>query len=167
MNLSNFDILLSTLFIIPIILTILTYLRVKMILKRDGPAKIEVNQRYSGVLLEHAEAIEPTSPLFATFYLLLLPPQARIFFKDFEGGDVHRMWISSMVIRIVLMLLAVVFLLNQGHVLSFGMATLLLILQNITHSMLSNYYFLRYYEVDFEIEYIDDDKDHPDSDTDR
>lgn len=150
------DIGLAILFNLVAALFFYTYVKVSAIAKRDGSAKLEINKRYKGILLDHVECLEETSVAYQTFRLMGLELTASTFFRDFEDNG-NRMLIIQWIIRLLGVGLGFHFLLQAGLTYSFFGLAAALYMHSATFRKISCYYYLRYYEVDLMIS--DEDKD--------
>lgn len=151
--------ILAFLFIVLTFLTLLTYLKINSIIDRDGPAKIEVNKKFEGVLLEHAEMIPTTSPLYLPFLAsgFRFDSFAKIFFNDFQDSG-SRLTILQWFIRVTIAIFTYVGLYLEGQDLAAYAIGLFLVVQSLCFDKLSMYYFLRYHFVSFKVELIEDDE---------
>lgn len=151
---------LTVVFLTLTFLTLLTYLKINSIIDRDGPAKIEVNKKFEGVLLDHAEMIPKTSPLYLPFLAsgFRLDSFATIFFKDFQDSG-SRLGIVQWFMRVTVAIFTYVCLYLEGHDLAAYSIGLFLVVQSLCFDKLSMYYFLRYHFVSFKVELIEDEQD--------
>ena len=154
---------LAAVFILLTFLTLLTYLKINSIIDRDGPAKIEVNKKFEGVLLEHAEMIPKTSLLYLPFLAsgFRFDAAAVLFFKDFQDSA-YRLTVAQWVGRTLVAGLAYVGLYLEGQDLAAYAIGLFLVVQGLCFDKLSMYYFLRYHFVSFKVELIEEDEEDED-----
>ena len=158
--------ILAAVFLILTFLTLLTYLKINSIIERDGPAKIEVNKKFEGVLLDHAERIPENSPLYVPFVVSLFSLGAKLFFKDFQDGH-NRLGVAQWAGRIIIAMIAYVGLYLEGQDVAAYAVGLFLVVQSICFDKLSMYYYLRYSFVSFKVELIEDEDDDDEEPYDR
>lgn len=144
-------------FVIASVLSLLTYFKVSSIIARDGPAKIEVNKQFEGVLLDHAERIERTSPLYLPFLLNFFPLGNTLFFKDFQDEG-YRLNIAHWAGRVILALLAYNLLYLEGFTDAALATGAFIVVQSLSYTKLSMYYYLRYNHVSFMVELEEDEE---------